>query len=92
MLNPKNLFPKKSENTPLRDHCAYHKAFKPVPNGHEREAKKEAKRAAKLSDEGFKGVDTNLFFDLGVLRHGQKAESDLILGKVVVGQILEATA
>ena len=67
----------------------YHKAFKPVPNGHEREAKKEAKRAAKLSDERFKGVDKNLFFNEGVLRDGPKAESDLILWKGVVGQIFE---
>ena len=34
-------------------------------------------------------MDKNLFFDVGVLRDGPKAESDLVVWKIVVGQIFE---
>ena len=70
-------------------HPPHQKTLETIPNGHERDPKKESKRSAKLSHKSVKGIDEHLLLKQGVLGQRPEAEGDLVLREVVVGQVLE---
>ena len=70
-------------------HPPHQQTLESIPNGHERDPKKESKRSAKLSHKSVKGIDEHLLLKQGVLGQGPEAEGDLVLREVVVRQVLE---